>query len=93
MCVTMHVISSTRDTACTYCDLSFPRASRAKLQRLEKRLRETEKSKEELRQTQAKCAELERMNKKLQGHTHADRKEMIRLKEELHGLQAKVCTP
>ena len=69
---------------------SFSRASRAKLQRLEKRLREMEKAKDELRHTQAKCSELERMNKKLQEHTHSDRKEIIRLKEELQGFKTKV---
>ena len=69
---------------------NFSRASRAKLQRLEKRLREMEKAKDELRHTQAKCSELERMNKKLQEHTHSDRKEIIRLKEELQGFKTKV---
>lgn len=66
-------------------------ASRAKLQRLEKETREMEKSMEALRHSQAKCAEFERMNKKLQEQTHSDRKEIIKLKEELHGNRAKVC--
>ena len=53
-------------------------------------MREMEKAKDELRHTQAKCAELERMNKKFQEHTHSDRKEIIRLKEELQGFKTKV---
>ena len=67
-----------------------PRASRAKLQRLEKETQEMEKTMEALRHTQAKCSELEKGNKKLMEQTHADRKEITKLKEELHGSKAKV---
>ena len=40
-----------------------------------------EKSMEALRHAQAKCAELEKTNKKLYSQTHADRKEIIKLRE------------
>jgi hypothetical protein len=40
-----------------------------------------EKSMEALRHAQAKCAELEKTNKKLYSQTHSDRKELIKLKE------------
>ena len=40
-----------------------------------------EKSMDTLRQTQAKCSELEKTNKKLYSQTHADRKEIIKLRE------------
>ena len=66
------------------------RASRAKLQRLEKETRELEKSIEGLRHYQAKCGELEKMNKKLQSQAHDGRREMIRLKEEVQGVRAKL---
>ena len=36
---------------------------------------------ESLRQTQAKCSELEKTNKKLYAQTHTDRKEIIKLRE------------
>lgn len=65
-------------------------ASRAKVQRLEKETRELEKSIEALRHYQAKCGELERMNKKLQSQAHTDRREIVRLKEEVQGSRAKV---
>jgi hypothetical protein len=58
-------------------------ASKAKVQRLEKERREMEKAIEGFRKSQAKLAELEKTNKKLQEQTHADRREVIRLKEEL----------
>lgn len=45
---------------------------------------------EALRHAQAKCAELEKTNKKLQGNAHTDRKEIIRLKEELQANKSKV---
>ena len=66
------------------------RASRAKLQRLEKETQEMEKTMEALRHTQAKCSELEKGSKKLMEQTHTDRKEIIRLKEELQSTKAKV---
>lgn len=48
---------------------------------------------EALRHIQAKCADLEKTNKKLQGNAHTDRKEIIRLKEELQAHKSKVlCT-
>lgn len=65
-------------------------ASRAKLQRLEKETREMEKSMEAFRHSQAKMAELEKTNKKLQEQTHVDRKENVKLKEELQALKAKI---
>lgn len=78
--------------AISHVHLSFiSSASRAKLQRLEKETREMEKSIEALRHSQAKCSELEKINKKLQEQTHSGRKEIIKLKEELHGNMAKVC--
>ena len=40
-----------------------------------------EKSMDTLRQTQAKCSELEKTNKKLYSQTHTDRKEIIKLRE------------
>ena len=40
-----------------------------------------EKSMDTLRQTQAKCSELEKTNKKLYSQTHIDRKEIIKLRE------------
>ena len=49
-----------------------------------------EKSMELFRHSQAKMAELEKTNKKLQEQTHVDRKESVKLKEELHALKAKV---
>ena len=49
-----------------------------------------EKTMEALRHTQAKCSELEKGNKKLTEQTHADRREIIKLKEELHSSRAKV---
>lgn len=66
------------------------RASRAKLQRLEKETREMEKSMEALRHAQAKSSELEKNNKKLQEQVHTGRKEIARLKEELQVFKTKV---
>ena len=66
------------------------RASRAKLQRLEKETREMEKSMEALRHAQAKCSELEKTNKKLQEHALGGRKEIARLKEQLQVFKTKV---
>ena len=66
------------------------RASRAKLQRLEKETREMEKSMEALRHAQAKSSELEKTNKKLQEHALTGRKEIARLKEELQVFKTKV---
>ena len=57
------------------------RAAKAKVLRLEKEAQEMEKSMEALRHAQAKCAELEKTNKKLYSQTHADRKEIIKLRE------------
>ena len=45
---------------------------------------------EALRHTQAKCSELEKGNKKLMEQTHADRKEVVRLNQELQSSKAKV---
>lgn len=56
-------------------------AQRAKLNRLEKETREMEKSMEALRHAQAKAAELEKTNKKLYSKSHADSKEIIKLRE------------
>ena len=70
--------------------VSAIRASRAKLQRLEKETRELEKSIEGLRHYQAKCSELEKMNKKLQNQAHTGQREKIRLKEEVQGVRAKL---
>lgn len=60
------------------------------MQRLEKETREFEKTLEAYRHAQAKNTELEKTNKKLQKQTHADRKEIIRLKEELQSFKTKV---
>lgn len=49
-----------------------------------------EQTMEALRHQKAKCSELEKANKKLMEQTHTDRKEIIRLKEELHSSKAKV---
>ena len=49
-----------------------------------------EKSMEAFRHSQAKIAELEKTNKKLQEHAHVDRKENVKLKEGLQALKAKV---
>jgi len=57
------------------------RAAKAKLQRLEKETKEMEKSLESLRHSQAKLAELERTNKKLNTQSHEDKKEIFKLKE------------
>ena len=57
------------------------RAAKAKLQRLEKETKEMEKSLESLRHSQAKLAELERINKKLNSQSHEDKKEIFKLKE------------
>ena len=64
------------------------RASKAKVLRLEKEARELEKTTESLRQSQAKAVELEKANKKLYEQTHADRKEIIKLREvrSLHSI-------
>lgn len=48
-----------------------------------------EKSLESLRHSQAKCVELEKMNKKLHSQTHTDRREIIRLREEVEVLKVK----
>ncbi len=57
---------------------------------MEKETKEMEKTMEALRHTQAKCSEMEKANKKLTEQTHADRREVIKLKEELHSSKAKV---
>ena len=66
------------------------RAAKAKMQRLERQTKEMEKQMEAYRHSQAKVAELERTNKKLYDQTHADRKEIIRLKEEMQSYKNKV---
>ena len=48
-----------------------------------------EKSLESLRHSQAKCVELEKMNKKLHSQTHTDRREIIRMREEVEVLKVK----
>ena len=50
-----------------------------------------EKSMEALRHAQAKSAELEKNNKKLQEQVLTGRKEIARLKEELQVFKTKVC--
>ena len=60
------------------------------MQRLERQTKEMEKQMEAYRHSQAKVAELERTNKKLYDQTHADRKEIIRLKEEMQSYKNKV---
>ena len=53
-----------------------------------------EKNVEALRHTQAKLAELEKTNKRLYEQGHEDKKEVIKLKEEVEILKVKVfmCT-
>ena len=48
-----------------------------------------EKSMESLRHAQAKCVELEKLNKKLHTQTHTDRREIIKLREEVEVLKVK----
>ena len=57
--------------------------------RLEREAQEMEKSMESLRHAQAKAVELEKMNKKLHTQTHTDRKEIIKLREEVEVLKIK----
>ena len=47
---------------------------------------------EALRHAQAKCSELEKINKKFQEHALAGRKEIARLKEELQVFKSKVSS-
>ena len=49
-----------------------------------------EKNVEALRHTQAKIAELEKTNKRLYEQGHEDKKEVIKLKEEVEILKVKV---
>ena len=72
------------------CVLVHYRAAKAKMQRLERQTKEMEKQMEAYRHSQAKVAELERTNKKLYDQTHTDRKEIIRLKEEMQSYKNKV---
>ncbi len=65
------------------------RTSKAKVMRLEKEAREMEKSMESLRHSQAKCVELEKINKKLHSQTHSDRRDIIKLREEVEVLKVK----
>ena len=44
---------------------------------------------ESLRHTQAKAVELEKMNKKLHAQTHSDRRDLIKLREEVEVLRVK----
>ncbi len=69
------------------------RASKAKIQRLEKELIELESTKETLRHFQAKVTELEKMTKKQNKQAHSDKREMIRLKEEVELYKTKVLLP
>ncbi len=57
--------------------------------RLEKETKEMEKSMESLRHAQAKCVELEKINKKLHTQTHMDRREIIKVREEVEVLKVK----
>ena len=57
--------------------------------RLEKEAREMEKTMESLRHAQAKATELEKTTKKLHAQSHADRKDIIKLKEENEVLKVK----
>jgi len=89
--VVLHIHVYTLHLDWNQCIIGFGyRASRAKLQRLEKETRELEKSIEGLRHYQAKCVELEKTNKKLQSQAHTDRREIIRLKEEIQGARTKI---
>ena len=66
------------------------RVAKAKLLRLEKETREMEKNVEALRHSQAKIAELEKTNRRLYEQGHEDKKEVIKLKEEVEILKVKV---
>ena len=57
--------------------------------RLEKEAKENEKSLESFRHVQAKCVELEKINKKLHTQTHMDRREIIKVREEVEVLKVK----
>ena len=59
--------------------------------RLEKEARDMETLADTLRHSQAKAAELEKTNKKLYNQTHADRKEIVKLKEEVEVLKVKAA--
>ena len=48
-----------------------------------------EKTMESLRHAQAKSVELEKINKKLHMRTHTDRREIIKLREEVEVLKVK----
>ena len=74
------------------CSNQTNRASKAKIQRLEKELAEYEKTKESLRHYQAKVTELEKTTKKQNKQAHTDKREIIRLKEEVELLKTKVRT-
>ena len=77
-------------TTCVHVCSCTCRATKAKLQRLERELKELEKTKESLRHSQAKFAELEKTTKKLNKQSHLDKKEIIRLKEEIELYKTKV---
>lgn len=66
-----------------------PRANKAKVIRLEKEAKEMEKAVESMRHAQAKCVELEKINKKLHTQTHMDRREIIKVREEVEVLKVK----
>ena len=70
-----------RPLALTYIHIPPCRASKAKVLRLEKEAREMERTLEAFRHSQAKMAELEKMNKKLYSNAHIDKREIIKLKE------------
>ena len=55
------------------------RAAKAKVQRLEKEVREMHRIIDDLRQSKAKGEELTKANKKLNDQVHQDRKEIIKL--------------
>ena len=77
-------------SATSTCLVTSLRASRVKLQRLEKETRELEAARESLRHAQAKVKELEKTQKRLLEQKNASQKETVRLKEELQAVKAKV---
>lgn len=49
-----------------------------------------EKTIESLRHSQAKVTELEKINKRLHEQSHLDKKELVKVKEELQSYKSKV---
>ena len=77
----VHTHTHTHTHVYTFTQVFIVRAAKARLQRLEKETKEMEKSLETLRHSQAKLAEMERINKKLNSQSHEDKKELFKLKE------------